>query len=206
MTESSSSFDPSKAVDVGIIGSAHGIRGEVRVESLSDFPDRFRRGVRLYLEGRPVLVEAARVQGQTVLLKLEGVDDRNAAELLRGKTLQSPDLHTIYAAGTYYQHDIVGLTCVTEAGEELGKVTTVLGTGANDVYVVKGERGELLLPAIEDVIKQVDVGGGRLVIDLLPGLEFVKPTRGGQRPRSRRPTPEEKREQGARGPSTPPES
>jgi hypothetical protein len=117
--------------------------------------------------------------------------------------LQSPELHTIYAAGTYFQHDIIGLEVVTDSGEALGRVATILETGANDVYVVKGERGELLLPAIEDVIKQVDVRGGRLVIDLLPGLEFVKPTRGGQRPRTRRPTSEEKRAQGAAPPKSP---
>ena len=203
MTEASSDFDPSSAVAVGRIGPAHGVKGELRVESLSDFPDRFRRGARLFLDGRPVLIEAARFQGQTVLLKLQGIDDRNAAETLRGKLLQSPELHTIYSAGTYFQHDIVGLEAVTESGEALGRVSSILETGANDIYVVNGERGELLLPAIEDVIKQVDVRGGKLVVDLLPGLEFVKPARGGQRPRTRRPSPAEKRAQGAAPPKSP---
>ena len=153
-----------------------------------------------------MLVEAARVQGQTVLLKLEGIDDRNTAETLRGKILQTPELHTIYTAGTYFQHDIIGLETVTESGEVLGRVISVLETGANDVYVVKGERGELLLPAIEDVIKQVDVPRGRLVVEVLPGLEFIKPTRGGQRPRSKYPTSDEKRAQGAAPPRSAPAS
>ena len=203
MTETTPDFDPSRAVDVGRIGPAHGIKGELRVESLSDFPDRFRRGARLWLDGRPLLIESSRLQGQTVLLKLEGIDDRNTAETLRGKILQTPELHTIYTAGTYFQHDIVGLETVTESGEVLGRVISVLETGANDVYLVKGERGELLLPAIEDVIKQVDVRNGKLVVDVLPGLEFIKPTRGGQRPRSKYPTSDEKRAQGAAPPKSP---
>lgn len=109
------------------------------------------------------------VSGKTVV-KLSGVDDRNASETLRGRRLEvlETDLMTL-PADTYFHHQIVGLTAVTTDGRKLGPVAEVLRTGSNDVYVIKGDR-EYLIPAIGDVVKEVDLQEGRLVIEPIPGL------------------------------------
>jgi 16S rRNA processing protein RimM len=117
------------------------------------------------------------VLGRNVILKLEGTETRDDAEALRGLELQIPEPEQIREAGVYYQHDIIGLKVEDAAGEALGRVADVLGTGANDVYVVRGPRGEILLPAVEDVVREIDVPGGRMVVELLPGLEFASTVR-----------------------------
>lgn len=109
------------------------------------------------------------VSGKTVV-KLSGVDDRNASEALRGKLLEVPEADLMaLPADTYFQHQVVGLTAMTTDGTKLGAVIEVLRTRSNDVYVVRGVR-EYLIPAISDVIKVVDLQNGRLVIEPIPGL------------------------------------
>ncbi len=183
MSPPSSEFDPKTAVSVGRVAGAHGLRGEVKVAPLTDFPERFDPGSRLWLEGTPRVVEGSRWRGGLVYLKLAGVDSREAAAKLRGKELMVPEAQPLRESGRYYRHDIVGLRVEDRRGQWLGRVVDVLVTGANDVYVVRGERGELLLPAVEDVVGEVDLAGGRLVVELLPGLEFRAVTKA--RPRRR---------------------
>lgn len=160
-------------VVVGRIVTAHGVRGEVKVEPLSDFPERFSRGSRLWLDGVERVVQSGRWQRSQVIVKLAGIESRNDAETLRGKDLTVPNIAELPPGeGVYYLHDIVGLRAVTRDGESLGEVYDVLSTGSNDVYVVRGERGELLLPALDDVVIEVDVPGGRIVLDVPEGIEF----------------------------------
>ena len=172
MTESPGEPDPKTAVTVGRVLAPHGIRGEVKVESLTDFPERFAPGSRLWLRGRPATVEAGRWQGRTLFLKLEGVDDRETAESLRGADLQAP-APTALEEGRYYQHEIIGLEVRDKHGAELGRVAEIISTGSNDVYVVRGRRGELLLPAIEDVVVAVDLARGQIVVELMEGLDYT---------------------------------
>ena len=109
------------------------------------------------------------VSGRPVL-KLSGIDDRNESETLRGKLLEVPESELMrLPQDTYFQHQIVGLEAVTTDGRKLGTIAEILQTGSNDVYVVKGER-EHLIPAIGDVVKEVDLEAGRLVVDAIPGL------------------------------------
>ena len=175
MTEPVPELDPATAVSIGRVLAPRGVRGELKVEPLTDFPERFAKGAHIWLRGQPRRVAASRWQGRHVYLTLEGVEDREAAAALRDELLQVPEAMSIGEEDVFYQHDIVGLRVETASGEALGRIESIFATGANDVYVVRGERGELLLPAVEDVIRQVDLAGGRLVIDLLPGLEFTKP-------------------------------
>jgi 16S rRNA processing protein RimM len=175
---------PESAVTVGRISAPFGIRGELKVLPLTDFPARFRPGQRLWLQGEPRRIERSRWDKNDVVLKLEGIDTRTQAEGLRGEVLMLPEAATL-ESGRYYLHDIIGLRVEDAAGETLGKVADVLSTGANDVYVVRGDRGELLLPAIDDVVKEVDLTGGRLVVEILEGLEFHKAASPGARRRSR---------------------
>lgn len=159
---------------VGKIVAAFGTKGEVRVMAQTDFPEeRFEAGSRLFVERDPgeYEVEHARWQKGQAVVKLKHVDDRDRAEALAGRYLRVPG-HNLAQLDhdEYYLFQIVGLTAVTEEGRELGQISEVLQTGANDVYVIPLAKGELLLPAIADVVRKVDLEAGQLVVHLLPGL------------------------------------
>jgi len=155
---------------VGRVLAPWGIRGDVVIAVLSDNPDRFRTGAGVLLAGRPCTVQRHRVVAGKTVVKLSGVADRNQAEALRGSLLEvaETDLMSL-PPDTYFHHQIIGLEAVTTDGRGLGPVSEVLKTGANDVYVIHGDR-EYLIPAIGDAVKQVDLEGGRIVIEALPGL------------------------------------
>jgi 16S rRNA processing protein RimM len=146
---------------------------------LTDFPRRFASTARVFLSaGGPsgtsrqaFTVQRARLQGHFVLLKLEGLDTRAAAERWRNALVDVPAEERVpLPRGHYFWEDIIGLTVRTEDGEELGRVREILETGANDVYVVDTERGELLVPAIKDVVKRIDPEQGEMVVELLEGM------------------------------------
>ncbi len=164
---------------IGQVVGVHGVRGEVKVEILTEDPHRFGRLQRVFVgpdgeEPSPWPLEGYRLHQGRALLKLQGCDDRNTAEMLRGLLIQVPlEEAILLEEGEYYEHQILGLEVWTEAGEFLGQVVEILYTGANDVYVVRGPGpadDEILLPAIADVIHQVDLEAGRLVVELLNGL------------------------------------
>ncbi|HEX8968734.1 MAG TPA: ribosome maturation factor RimM [Chloroflexota bacterium] len=151
----------------------HGLRGELKCRVITDFPEqRFKRGATLRIRGEAHTVRSARVQGGVVLLKLAGVADRNAAERFRGADIEVAVQDALeLPAGQFYWHQVIGLE-VEDATthESLGRVTDILETGANDVYVVRGPNGESLIPAIREVIKEIDPVRGRMLIEPLPGL------------------------------------
>jgi len=160
---------------VGKIVGAHGVRGEVKVSLLTDNPERFRPGARLFLalEEGPVAVEvvSARPHKGMMLVKLASVPDRTAAELLQWRRLLIPEVE-VMPLGEHenYAHDLIGLSVETVTGEVLGEVMEILFTPANDVYVVSGPRGELLLPALRDVVLRVDLEAGKMVVQVPDGL------------------------------------
>ena len=163
-------------ITVGEIGTAHGVRGELRLRPETDFPERLVPGRRVFLQGpepRWAEIAGARPQGRGWwLLRLSGVDDRDTAMALRGYLVQVPstDLPPL-PEGQYYHHQIVGLEVVDESGRSLGRVESVERTGANDVYVVRPAGGRTwLLPAIRDVVRRIDPGAGRIEIRLMAGL------------------------------------
>ena len=161
---------------IGRIVKTHGIRGEMRVYSYSDveyffdYKDIFVQGK--YGDKVPQRVVKVRVKkGQSVILALEGVVDITQAGSLVGKEifLNRAKLSPL-ADGEYYWHEIEGLSVVSAGGEELGILSDVLATGAHDVYVVKGDKGEILVPAVEQMVKKIDLKKGVIVVDLPPGL------------------------------------
>jgi 16S rRNA processing protein RimM len=163
---------------IGRIIAPHGIRGEVKVEVLTDFPERFKPGVHVFLgagtedpEARPAKMAAARPHKGGFLVKLDIVPDRNAAELVRNRYLLIPAADAMpLGAHENYLHDLIGLKVETIDGQHLGELREVLFTNANDVYVVRGPAGEVLLPAIRDVVLRVDVPARRMVVALPEGL------------------------------------
>jgi len=164
---------PSKYLAIGRIITPHGVRGEVRVKVLTDFPERFNVGSELLLEGELARrkVISARPHKGLLLIKFAGLPDRNAVESLRGKYIfiAREDAMAL-KENEYYEDELVGLRVETLAGEMLGELVEVMWTGANEVYVVHGEKGELLLPAIADVVQVVDLEAGVMRVTLLPGL------------------------------------
>jgi 16S rRNA processing protein RimM len=150
-----------------------GVKGELLLAVLTDFPDRLTQNETLYAgeERLPFEVETIRRHGTDMLLRLKAVRGRDAAEKLRGEvfSIRVGDLPPL-PAGVYYLHQIEGLEVVTEQGELLGRVKEILKTGANDVYVVQGEKGEILLPAIPQVIREVRLEEGRIIVRMMEGL------------------------------------
>jgi len=147
----------------------------MRMAPDTDFPERLPRltAAVLLKAGRPtaVRVDCVRPHGQDVLIKLAGVDSVEQAEGWRGAEVAVPRASApSLPPGRYYVADVLGLRVQTEAGEALGRVTEILRTGSNDVYVVQGAGREYLIPAISSVVLTMDPAAGVLVIRPLPGL------------------------------------
>ena len=159
-------------VIVGRIRSAWGLRGDVSVEVLSDAPHRFAPGSVLRLKGEPARVEYSRKGKRGLLVKLDTVNDRTQAEALRGADLTVlPEQVEALPEGIYYHFQILDLRVETEEGEQLGVVSEIIITGGNDVYVVhKDGRRDILIPALPDVVLDVDMDTGVMTVSLLDGL------------------------------------
>lgn len=158
---------------IGEIVAPRGVRGEVRVSIATDMPARFLDLENVFVGPDRILyqVRRARLHQQWALLELEGVSDRDAAESLRGQLLWvSRDQAISLDTDEYFVCDIVGLRVLTETDEELGRIVEVIATGANDVYVVRTAEGELLLPAIHDVVLTVDIKAGLMRVRVPAGL------------------------------------
>jgi 16S rRNA processing protein RimM len=158
---------------VGYVRAPHGVRGDVRVQVLTDFPERFSPGSELWMGQPPErhVVERARLEGDQAIVKFAGFDDRDSAERFRDSDVLIPQEEAMpLPEGTYYIHEIVGLEVWSDEGERLGTVSEVLELPANDVYVVDGPKGEILLPATAEVILRVDLDAGRMTVHVLPGL------------------------------------
>ena len=163
--------EDSRFVVVGRVVGAWGLRGEVKVEVMTDFPDRLSPLEEVHIDGYPVAIERSRAHKQRVILKLATVDSVEAAEKLRGRFLEIPEtkLRSL-PQDQYYQFELMGLEVWTTGAKLLGQITDILPTGSNDVFVVQGERGELLIPAIDSVVKRVEPDRGRLIVELIQGL------------------------------------
>ncbi len=162
-----------KFVAIGKILEPWGDKGEVKVEILTDFPERFVSLERVYIGqiARPLKVTKARLFKDHAILKLEGCESRAAASALRGQLLHIPIEELMpLGEGEYYEFEILGLEVWTEDGLNLGRVKEVIYTGANDVYVVEGSKGEILIPALDDVVLNVDLEAGKMIVRLPEGL------------------------------------
>lgn len=158
---------------VGKICRPHGLRGEVWLEVYTDFPERLKAGKVVYAGERHerLVIRQARAHKDGLLLAFEEFHTPEETERLRNRILYvAREDAAPLAEGEYYYYQLVGLTVVEERGQELGRLSEVLITGANDVYIVRGERGEILLPAIPQVIRQIDLATRRMTVHLLPGL------------------------------------
>ena len=163
-------------VTIGRIVAVFGLHGEVKVVPQTDLPDRFARLRAIYLgpaHQRYQIVRSRPHQGSLTVLAFEGINTANDAEKLVGLTVMIP-LAEIAALppDQYYIHDLIGLRAQTPDGQPLGTLVDILATGGNDVYVVReaGSGRDVLVPAVKEMIKRVDISAGVVVIDPIPGL------------------------------------
>ncbi len=160
---------------IGKIVAPFGLQGEMKVFPLSDIPNRFASLDAIHLGPDHMLYKIKAVRpykGDMVLLKLSGIPDANTADKLRGFDVCIPlDQLAKLPPDSYYQHDILGLHVATLSGKEIGVIVDIMVTGSNDVYVVKAaDKKQILIPAIKDVIKQVDLIRQMMYIDPIKGL------------------------------------
>jgi 16S rRNA processing protein RimM len=164
---------------LGRVLRPHGIRGELRLEVLTAYPERIVRGKRLYIGPDPQNPESATVYTVTksrkhqhfLILQLDEISDRNEAELMRDLYVMVPPEEAVpLEEGEFYLYQLIGLTVHTDDDELLGELTEVIETGANDVYIVQGPRGEVLLPAIDECILDIDFDNQTMTVHLLDGL------------------------------------
>lgn len=161
---------------MGKLAKAFGIRGELIVLPMTDAPERFLRLKQLFVgteeaTARAMTVAWARVEPRGVRLKLEDVDDRDAAERLVGSLTFVDARHRIrLAPGRYFIHDIVGLTVVDETRGVVGTVHDVVKYPAHDVYVVGFHDREYMIPAVKEFIRNIDLAARRLTVRLIEGM------------------------------------
>jgi 16S rRNA processing protein RimM len=158
---------------VGVVAKAHGIHGEVGIQNRSDNPDRWIPGAEVFDDrGRRYTVETVRPQGERLLVKFADVADRTAAEALRGIALVVPESWLpALPDGQWWPHQLEGCEIVTESGRWLGVLAEVIPNPANDLWVARDHDGaETLVPALKDLLIEVDVDAKRIAVRDVPGL------------------------------------
>lgn len=173
---------PAEAPNYLLLGEVlrpHGVRGELRVRLLTDYPERINTLKQVYLgtgvdDPRPTVyaVEHMRMNPPYGLLKLRGIGDRDQADMLRALFVMIDLEHAVpLEEGEFYLYELIGLTVKLADGATLGTITDVLETGANDVYIVDSPRyGEVLVPVTGDTILSTDIDAGEVVVALPDGL------------------------------------
>ena len=165
-----------KRLEVGQIVNTFGIKGEVKVVPFTDDIKRFDELKNVYVktkkESKQYKVENVKYHKNMVLIKLEGINNVESAEILRNAFLEIDRKDAVpLEEGTYFIADLIGLEVYTEEGKLLGKVDDIYNTGSNDIYVVKDELGkQILLPGIKEVIKEVMLEQEKIIVHLIPGL------------------------------------
>jgi len=170
--------EPRSYLAIGQIVGPHGIRGEVKVVPLTDYPERFKTGARVYLgaktgetDAAPAEIAASRPHQDRWLILFTHIEDRNAAETLRDFYILIPEEDAMpLGEHENYAHDLIGLDVQTVNGRSLGQITEILFTAANDVYVVHNGNVETLIPATREVILSVDLAARRVKVALPEGL------------------------------------
>lgn len=160
---------PAGYVAVALVLGAWGVHGHVRVQPLAP-ASILAPGRAVRLAGRDTRIQGVRGAGG-VFLKLEGIDDRETAAALRGEYVLVPeaDLEPL-PEGEYYRFQLIGLRVLTTDGRDLGRITNIISTRENDIFVVTGPGGEILIPVIEDIVHEIDIKAGKVTIEAVPGL------------------------------------
>lgn len=179
MTSTPSAPEQPPFLLLGRVLRPHGIRGELRIEVFTAYPERIVAGMTVAIGPDPrdpttaidYEITQVRAHQKYLILRVEGVPDRSAADLLREQHVMIALENAVpLDDDEVYLYQIIGLAVHTQDGETIGTVTEIIETGANDVLIVHGPRGEILLPFIDDCVLDVDVDGGRITVNLMEGL------------------------------------
>ena len=159
----------SSTVCIGRIFKSRGVKGEVLVLPLTSSPKRFEDISRVYIkldeEVKEFTIDYFRPYGRTVILKFHGIDSPEDAKRLHGRELMIPEAESPPPPeGVYYYYQILGLQGYTTEGRFIGSVTDIIETGSNDVYVVRNGEREYLIPAIRDIVKEIDIKNRRMIV------------------------------------------
>ena len=170
-------FMENNLLEVGKIVNTHGLRGDVKVVPWMDYPEEFEELSTVWLKTRRELkkltLSSVKYQKNNLIVKFKEISDINEAEQYKNCVLLADreELGEL-PEGVHYIVDLIGLTVVDESGAEIGKIADVFNTGANDIYDVKRERKKnLLLPVIDDVVKNIDIEGGKVTVHIMEGLD-----------------------------------
>ena len=156
---------------IGRVLGPWGVRGKLKAEVITDFPERFIPCSKVYINRQPMAVEGTEWYKGKAIIKLNAIDSIEGAQRLRGKPIEIhySQLQSL-PEGQYYHFQLIGLEVWTTQEELLGNITEILMAESNDNYVVDGASGEILIPAIADVVRSVDLDKGRIVIEPIEGL------------------------------------
>jgi 16S rRNA processing protein RimM len=163
-------------ITIGKAVKPFGVKGEIKIEPMTDFPERFKDLHRVYLvspAGEEITCEvrSVRYAGGAPFLLFDGYDSPEKAKTLKGWLVKIPQEEAVpLPEGTYYWFELIGMEVFSESGEKLGKIVDIFETGSNDVYVMKQGKKEIYIPATAEVVKQVDRVKKRIVIHLMDGL------------------------------------
>ncbi len=158
-------------VTIGEVLGVWGASGKVKVAVATDFSQRFASSATVYVERQPMTIESTEWHKGKAVIKLDAIDSAERAQQLRGQPVEihRSQVHPL-PEGQYYHFQLVGLEVWTTEGELVGRITEVLTGKSNDNYVVRGAKGDVLIPAIDDVVRSVDLGTGRITIEPIEGL------------------------------------
>lgn len=159
----------SEYLETGEIVNTHGIAGEVKLMPWSDSPAFLLDFKTLYVDGKALEVQSARVHKTALLVKFKGYEDVNTAMALKGRRVSIARKDAKLAPGQFFLADLIGLTVKDEAGETLGILKEVLTPSRQNVYVVEGQSIHMI-PAVPEFIKRVDVDAGEMVVSLIEGM------------------------------------
>lgn len=165
-----------KYLELGQIVNVKGLKGEVKVNSFTDDNTKFERIQKVFIKQKSNLtgyeIEKVTYNKNQVIIKFKEIDTIEEAEKLRNSYIVvDREIFGELPEGVYYIADLIGLDVYTEANEYLGKVDDIFSTGSNDVYVVKDELGkQILLPAIEEVINEINIEDGKIIVHIIEGL------------------------------------
>lgn len=158
-------------LEAGKIVNTHGVRGELKIQPWADGPEFLKGFRKLYVDGKPFEVISAKVHKGCAIIAFAGIDNIDSANLLRNKIVFIDRDDVKLPVGSYFLQDLIGISAINdETDEVIGTVSEVMNMPASDVYVIKGEKGEILVPAVPEFIKKVDTEAGFIRIRLIEGM------------------------------------
>ena len=158
-------------ITIGQILGPWGTKGKLKVKVITDFPQRFTPSAKIYVNRKPVTIDSTEWHKGQAIIKVNTINSMEDVHRLKGQPIEihHSQLKSL-PEGQYYHFQLIGLEVWTTQGELLGNITEILTAASNDTYIVQGTRGEILIPAIEDIVKSIDLNEGRLIIEPVEGL------------------------------------